>query len=320
MNLGIIGAGHIARKMTDTLKQVPQICVKAVASRTWEKANAFAQEKGVERAYGSYDEVIQDPDIQLLYIATPHSHHYAPTKAALLAGKACLVEKAFMMNARETEEVIRISQERNVYLAEAIWTRYMPISFTIKEILQSGAIGEPKMMHASLTYKIDHKERVMKPELGGGALLDLGVYALNFARMYFGTDITRVVSNSVLSPSGVDVQESISLTYSGGRLANLQCGALSLCDRQGVISGSDGYLVVDNINNPTRVDVYRGFDHTATYTRPEGVVTGYEYQVLEAKRCIEQGLCQTPMMPHDEILAIMKMMDELRLEWNMKID
>ncbi len=319
LNIGIIGAGHIAQKMTRTLNQVPSIRVKAVGSRSLEKAQHFAQELGIERAYGSYEEVIADADIQLLYIATPHSHHYQPTRQALLAGKACLVEKAFTMNAQEAAELIRISQERGVYLAEAMWTRYMPLSHTITEILESGVIGKPRILHASLCYKIDHKERVMRPELGGGALLDLGVYLLNFARMYFGSDIEKSVSNCLVGETGVDLQSSISLSYPDGRMANLEFGALCLCDRQGVICCENGYLVVDNVNSPTRVDVYQGFELIATYTRPDGVITGYEYQVLEAKRCIEQGLYESPMMPHAEILSIMQQMDNLRTEWGVPI-
>ena len=294
LNVGIIGAGHIAEKMTRTLAQVPQVCVKAVASRSAEKASAFASSLGIERAYGSYDAILEDPDVQLLYIATPHSHHYEPT-------------------------LIRLSRERGIYLAEAMWIRYMPLCRKITEVLESGVIGRPRMLTASLCYKIDHKERVMRPELGGGALLDLGVYPIHFTRMFFGAEVERMVSNCMVGPTGVDLQESISLSYSHGRMAALQCSALCRTDRQAVISGEEGYLVIDNVNNPTLVDVYVGFDKVASYERPEGVVTGYEYQVLEAKRCIEAGLCESPMMPHSESLAVMRMLDALRTEWGVPI-
>lgn len=318
MNVGIIGAGHIAQKMTRTLNQLGEVKVLAVGSRSKEKAHEFAREQGVERAYCSYEELLADPDVDLVYVATPHSHHFEPTRQALLSGKAALVEKAFTANAREAEELIRISQQRGVLLAEAIWTRYMPISHQIGEILKSGAIGEPKLLSASLCYKIDHKERLQRADLCGGALLDVGVYALNFARMYFGSNITRTVTNCQLGSTGMDMQESISLSYAEGRMANLQCGALCHNDRQGVISGSEGYLVVDNVNNPCRVDVYHGFELAQTITRPASVITGYEYEVLECKRCLEQGLVESPMMPHAEILAVMQQMDALRKEWGVK--
>ena len=315
MNVGIIGAGHIAEKMTHTLAQVPGVCVKAVASRSAEKAAQFASSLGIERSYGSYDAILNDDDVHLLYIATPHSHHFEPTRKALLAGKACLVEKAFTMNAEEAEALINLSHERGVYLAEAMWIRYMPLCMRLGQVLQSGVIGEPRLLTASLCYKIDHKERVMRPELGGGALLDLGVYPLHFARMYFGGEVERVVSNCLVGPTGVDLQESLSLTFAGGRMASLTCSAVCRTDRQAVISGEEGYVVVDNVNNPTRVDVYVGLEHVATYERPEGVVTGYEYQVLEAKRCLEAGLVESPLMPHAESLAVMRMLDDLRREW-----
>ena len=316
-NVGIIGAGHIAEKMARTLARVPGVCVKAVASRSAEKARAFAEALGVERPYGSYDTILEDPQVDLLYIATPHSCHYEPARKALLAGKACLVEKAFTMNADEAEALIGLSHERGVYLAEAMWIRYMPLCRKIAEVLESGVIGAPGMLTASLCYKIDHKERVMRPELGGGALLDLGVYPLHFARMFFGGEVERVVSNCLMGPTGVDLQESVSLMYSHGRLASLQCSAVCRADRQAVIGGEKGYLVVDNVNNPTRVDVFVGFDRVATYECPEGVVTGYEYQVLEAQRCIAEGRVESPMMPHSESLAVMRLLDVLRAEWGM---
>ena len=318
-NIGIIGAGHIAEKMTKTLAQVPSMCVKAVASRSAEKAASFAASLGIERSYGNYDAILEDKEIDLLYIATPHSCHYEPTRKALLAGKACLVEKAFTMNAEEAVALVALSHERGVYLAEAMWIRYMPLCAKISQLLESGVIGAPKMLTASLCYKIDHKERVMKPELGGGALLDLGVYPLHFTRMFFGGEIERIVSNSYVGETGVDLQDCISLSYSHGRMASLQCSALCRTDRQAVISGEDGYIVIDNVNNPTLVDVYKGFDHMDSYERPQGVVTGYEYQVLEAQRCIEKGLVESPMMPHSETLAVMEMLDTLRADWGVSI-
>lgn len=318
-NIGMIGAGHISQKLARTLAQVPDVRVLAVGSRSLDKAQAFAAEMGVERAYGSYAELIADPDVQLVYVATPHSHHFEPTRQALLAGKPCLVEKAFTMNAEEAEELIRIARERNVFLTEAMLTRFKPFSRLIRQVMESGIIGQPQMLSASLCYKVDHKERVVRPELGGGALLDLGVYVLNFARMYFGSDVTRMVSNALVGPTGVDLQEHISLTFADGKMANLQCGIISRCDRHGVISGSEGHLIIDNVNNPMRMDVYVGFDHHETYKVGTAEISGYEHEVLEAKRCIEAGLVESPLMPHSEMLAIMQQLDVLRKEWGVAV-
>jgi len=316
--VGIIGAGWIADKMARSLAPLKEICVYAIASRSIDKARAFAREWNIPVSYGSYAELANDPDVDLVYIATPHSHHYEPTMMAIEAGKAVLVEKAFAANAAQTERMLEAAARKGVFITEAIWTRYMPLSMKIREIMDSGIIGEPRMLTATLCYMMEKKERILKPELCGGALLDLGVYALNFARMYFGKDIVKTVSNCILNPAGMDMHECISLTYKGNRMANLQSGALCLNDRQGIISGTEGYIRVDNINCPEVVEVYRNYELAATYHKPDDMITGYEYEVMEAKRCMEVGLTESPMMPHSETLEIMKQMDGLRKEWGVK--
>jgi len=314
--IGIIGTGWIAEKMAMTLMDKPHECqCYAVASRTLDKAQAFANEWGVEKAYGSYEEIVQDPDVDLIYIATPHSHHYAHTRLALGHGKPCLVEKAFTANAREAAELLALAKDKGVFITEAIWTRYMPLSHKVRELMDSGVIGEPRLLTATLCYMMENKERIIRPELCGGALLDLGVYCLNFARMYFGTDIVKTVTNCHIGPTGMDMQECISLSYADGKMANLQSGALCLNDRQGIINGTEGYIRVDNVNCPELIEVYRNYELIASYPKPADMITGYEYQVFECKRCIEQGLLESPMMPHAETLSIMQQMDELRKEW-----
>lgn len=314
--VGIIGAGWIAEKMAMTLKDNPRGCqCYAVASRTLAKAQEFARKWGLQKAYGSYEEIVKDPDVDLIYIATPHSHHYAHTRLALEHGKPCLVEKAFAANVREAAELLALAKEKGVFVTEAIWTRYMPLSHKVMEIMKSGVIGEPRLLTATLCYMMENKERIIRPELCGGALLDLGVYCLNFARMYFGTDIVKTVTNCQLGSTGMDMQECISLSYADGKMANLQSGALCLNDRQGIINGTEGYIRVDNVNCPELIEVYRNYKLIASYPKPKDMITGYEYQVFECKRCIEQGLLESPMMPHAETLSIMQQMDELRKEW-----
>lgn len=316
MRLGIIGAGWIAQKMAEALANKPHGCeCYAVASRSLEKAEAFAKQFYINKVYGSYEELVSDPAVDIVYIATPHSHHYPHARLALEHGKPCLVEKAFTANAREAEQLLALAHEKGLFITEAIWTRYMPLSHRVKEIMDSGVIGEPRVLTATLCYMMEQKERIVRPELCGGALLDLGVYCLNFARMYFGTDICRMVSNVHKSDTGVDMHESISLSYRDGRMANLQSGALCLNDRQGIISGTEGYIRVDNINCPELIEVYRNYQLVASYHKPVDMVNGYEYQVIECQRCLEAGLLESPMMPHAETLAIMRQMDALRKEW-----
>lgn len=313
--VGIIGAGWIAEKMAEALSPLEDYCVYAIASRSIEKARAFAERWNIEKAFGSYEEMVADNDVDLVYIATPHSHHYPHAMLALNAGKPVLVEKAFTANAAEAEELIETARSKGLFITEAIWTRYMPLSHKVREIMESGIIGKPRNLTATLCYMMEFKERILRPDLCGGALLDLGVYALNFARMYFGTDIIRTVSNCHMGPTGVDLQECISLSFADGKMANLQAGALCLNDRQGIINGTEGYIRVDNINCPEVIEVYRNYELVARYVKPEDMVNGYEYQVIEARRCIEAGLPESPMMPHQETLDIMKQMDGFRKEW-----
>ena len=316
--VGIIGAGWIAEKMAEALAPLEDYCVHAIASRSLEKAEEFAGRWNIAKAYGSYEELVADDEINLVYIATPHSHHFQHAMLALEHGRNVLVEKAFTANAQEAEILIRTAHEKGLFITEAIWTRYMPLSHKVKEVMESGIIGEPRVLTATLCYMMEFKERIVRADLCGGALLDLGVYALNFARMYFGTDIVRTVTNVHLGPTGMDMHESISLSFADGKMANLQAGVLCLNDRQGIISGTEGYIRVDNINCPEVVEVWRNYELAARYEKPANMVNGYEYQVFECRRCIEEGLQESPMMPHEETLSIMKQMDVLRQEWGVR--
>lgn len=316
--IGIIGAGWIAEKMCDAIAPFTDMEIYAISSRTREKAKAFAADHNIEKAYGSYEEMVCDPAIDLVYIATPHSHHYDHAMLALEHGKPVLVEKAFTANARQAEKLIETAKSKGLFITEAIWTRYMPLSHKVREIMESGIIGEPRVLTATLCYMMENKERIVRGDLCGGALLDLGVYTLNFARMYFGTDIVKTVTNCHLGPSGMDMHESISLSFADGKMANLQSGALCLNDRQGIISGTEGYIKVDNINCPGVVEVYRNYELVQRYTKDDDMVNGYEYQVIECRRCINEKLMESPMMPHEETISIMKQMDDLRKEWGVR--
>ena len=318
LKVGILGAGHIAQKMATTLMGMKEAELYAVAARELSRAEQFADEFHAQKAYGNYEALADDPDIDLIYIATPHSHHFGPARMCLLKGKPVLCEKAFTANAREAEELIRIAQEKQVFLAEAIWTRYMPFSRTIRELTESGIIGKPMMLTASLGYPIAHKERIVRLELCGGALYDLGVYPINFALMTFGNDLEKITSTCMKNEAGVDMQNSITFTYRDGRMAVMQTTAFCASDRQGIISGDKGYLVIDNINNPQQAVVYNT-DHqeTGRYTCPPQI-TGFEYQVLEAAEAIRQGAIEPASMPHAETLRVMRMLDSLRQEWGIR--
>ncbi len=315
MRVGIIGTGWIAEKAAITLNGLDSCEAYAVGSRKRETAEAFAAKWNIRRAYGSYSELIADPDVDLVYVGTPHSHHYDVTREALLAGKPCLVEKAFMANARETSDVIALAQERGVFLAEAIWTRYQPAVSMVRELMASGRIGQPRLVTATLGYSMGDKPRIMRPDLCGGALLDLGVYALNFVRMFFPEDIVSIDGQCVKSATGMDITNAITLVLQDGILANVQSSAACVGDNIGVIAGTEGNLIIDNINNPQTITVC-GPDRTYVETiRVPQQITGYEYQFLACRDALADGLLEPHEMPHEETLYIMQLMDGLRRKW-----
>ena len=318
LRVGIVGAGWIAEKAAITLNGLQDCEAYAIGSRTLEKAEAFAAKWNIPQAYGSYEALLADSDVDLVYVATPHSHHYDVTKAALLAGKPCLVEKAFMANARQAKDIIDLAHRQQVFLAEAIWTRYQPVVTTIRQLISSGRIGEPRLLTATLGYSMGDKPRIMRPDLCGGALLDLGVYALNFTRMFFPADIVSIDGTCVKSQTGMDLTNSMTLVLADGMLCNLQSSAQCVGDNIGVIASTEGNLIIDNINNPQTVTV-NGPDRTYVETiRVPRQITGYEYQFQACRQALIDGLLEPREMPHAETLYIMQLMDGLRRKWDVR--
>lgn len=318
-NVGIIGAGHIAEKAASTLAAMDDMCCLAIGSRTLEKAQAFADRFGVERAYGSYQEVLSDPDVDMVYIALPHSCHFAASSEAILAGKPCLVEKSFMMNSSEAAAIIALSHEKGVFVAEAMWPRYMPVRLICRELIESGIIGQPRMINATLAYEVSAKERVLRPELGGGALLDLGVYLLNVVRMYFDSPVERMNTTCILNETGVDATENITMILSDGTMASLQASAWCQGGNETVIAGTTGYLVFDDLINPRTIRVCRKRHIVEREIKLPEQITGFEYEFRACRDAIEAGLLEPPQMPHAETLYVMHLMDRLRAEWGTKV-
>ena len=318
MKVGIIGAGHIGGKIARTIADTEGIEILAVGSRTLEKAEAFAGEFGIPRAYGSYGALLDDPDVDLVYVATPHSHHFDVTMEAIRKGKPCLVEKAFMANTTQTKAVLDFAKEKNVFVAEALWTRYQPARSIINRLISYGRIGRVRQISATLSYSIEHKERVMKLELCGGALLDLGIYPLNFVRMVSDNPIQTIKSQRILADTGVDLSESISMVLEGGIIANIQTSAACAGYNTATVAGSDGCIVIDNVNNPKRIQIYAigGILKEEIYV-PD-CISGYEYEFQACKDAIAQGLIEPPQMPHSETLYLMELMDSLRKEWGVR--
>lgn len=318
LKMAILGAGGIAALMAETITRMEEVEAYAVASRDLSKAQAFADKYGFVRAYGSYEEMLEDPEVGLVYIATPHSHHFTYGMMSLEHGKHILCEKAFTANAAQAEEMLRFAENKGLLATEAIWTRYMPVNQILRELLDGGAIGEPTMLTANLGYPVSQNERMRRPELAGGALLDLSVYPINFATIIFGDQITDVTSTAVMYQTGVDAMDSITLRFEGGKMAVLNTTMLSQTNREGIVYGDKGYLVVDNINNPLKITVFSlEREQTAVYQAP-AQITGYEYEVLAAAKAIEEGKTECPEMPHRETIRIMKLMDSIRDSWGLR--
>lgn len=317
MRVGILGAGNIAGKMCETLNKMPDNYVAAaVGSRDLKKAETFAKANGVEKAYGSYEELVADSSLDLIYIATPHSHHCEQAKLALNAGRNVLIEKAFTGNGRQARELVELANEKHLLLAEAIWTRYLPARGILNDIIKSGVIGKITHLTANLCYEINN-ERIEKPELAGGALLDLGVYVINFALMAFDADVDKVESRAGLTKSGVDAWDEIKITFADGKYAELFCSREKYSDKKGLIYGADGYIEFENVNCCEWIAVH-GNDGAVTCHELPPQITGFEYQVLAAERAIAANRVEPAEMPHEEIIRVMDLMDLVREQVGVK--
>ncbi len=318
MKFGIIGAGKIAAVMAGTVGQMKEMECYAIASRSQEKADAFAKEHGFKKAFGSYEEMLQDPEVELIYIATPHSEHYEHAKLCIEYGKPCLVEKPFMVNAKQAEEIFVLAEQKGVFISEAMWTRFMPSREMLDEIISSGQIGEVTSVSANLGYRIYMIPRMNDPKLAGGALLDLGIYPLNFASMVLGNAIKKTTSHVMLTENGLDEQNVMILEYENGVVATTRSTMLSTTEQSGFVYGTEGYLIARNINNISHIDVYNlNREQVHSYEVPEQI-TGYEYEVEASRRAILHGALECEEMPHSETMAIMKLMDHFREEWGVK--
>lgn len=318
MKVGILGAGNIAAILAETMNKMPEVECYGIASRDFEKAKTFAKNHSFQHAFGSYEGMLADKDVELIYIATPHSHHYQHIKMCLDAEKHVLCEKSFTVNEKQAAEVFRIAEEKNLLLTEAIWTRYMPSRKMIDDLLAEKVIGDVIKLTANLNYPLCDKERIVKPELAGGALLDVGIYPLNFAYMHFGDSVKEIHSVAKMTSNGVDGENGMILLYKDGKMAVLNSGIHGKSDSQGVFYGTEGYMIVENINNPEVIKIYDKDRSLIREIKVAEQISGYEYEILETISCIKENKLECPSMPHSETLKMMHVMDELRASWGMK--
>ncbi len=316
---GILSTGHIAGVFAADLALVPGAELVAVGSRSQGAAERFGEQYGVPRRYASYEALAADPEVDIIYVATPHPFHAENTLLCLEAGKAVLCEKPFAMNARETRAMIEAARARGLFLMEAMWSRFLPVLQTLRALLAQGAIGELRMLRADFGDRPDFEptSRLFAPELGGGALLDIGIYPVSLASMVFGTP-TRVESVAHLGRTGVDEQAAIALGYEGGQLASLTTSFQVKTGTSAEFFGTAGRISLPSSWFNAR--------HLclAVEGEPEQIIEapfegkGYQFEAMEAGRCLREGLLDSPVMPLAETLAIMETLDTLRAQWGLR--
>ncbi|WP_250447947.1 Gfo/Idh/MocA family protein [Actinotalea sp. C106] len=310
---GVLGPGGIARTFARAVRDHTSSRIVAVGSRSEERAAAFASEFRVPTVHGSYEELVADPAVEAVYVASPHSEHRAHALLAIAAGKHVLVEKSFARNAAEAQEVVDAARAAGVFVMEAMWTRFLPHVVALRSVLERGEIGEVVSLLADHGQAFGHlptTHRLHNPELAGGALLDLGVYPVSFAHDILGVP-DSVQALGSLTPAGVDGQISIALGYGDRVQASLHTTLWSRTATTAVLGGTAGRIEIEGaFYRPTRFTVVRDDGSTATFEQP--VDGGFQYQAAEVARRIAAGETESPVITLDNTLEVMRTMDEIR--------
>jgi dihydrodiol dehydrogenase / D-xylose 1-dehydrogenase (NADP) len=316
---GIISTGHISAKFATVLAILPEAELVAVASRNLQTAQEFAEKYHIPKAYGTYEEMASDPDIDVIYIGTPHTFHLENAVMCMRKGKAVLCEKAFAINAAEAREMVRVAREENVFLMEAMISRHVPLVKKAMNWIREGRIGEVRMVNASRSLRRDFAPgaRQLNPDLGGGSLLDVGVYVISFASMIFRLPPVEAVGLSHIGDWGSDEQGTVVLKYGNGEIADLSFALRTDTVNDAYIYGTDGYIKLDeNFSVPSRASLFVNKVETAVIEEPV-TGSGLNYEAEEVMRCLKAGLKESPFMPLDESVRIMEIMDKIRKPWGL---
>lgn len=306
---GVVGPGRIAAKVVRDFPHVDGAQVVAVASRSVDRARAFADEHGIGRAHGSYRAIVDDDTVDVLYIATPHPQHRAVALAALRAGKAVLVEKAFTVTPAATREIVAAAAETGVFAMEAMWTRFQPVVVRLRELLADEAIGSVRAVQADLGVHAptDPADRYYNKAIGGGALFDVGVYPISFAQMVLGVPDT-VAAHGILDAGGVDVEEAVLLGYAGGRTASLFASLRCAAPGHARVIGTDGWIdVVPRFHHPDTIRVHRVGREPEEITIP-AIGAGYAHELIEVTSCVAGGRGESALMPLADTVAVQDVM------------
>lgn len=320
---GVLGAGHISSVFAQDLAILPnEARLIAVGSRTLDKAKDFASQYGFATAYGSYAEVAADPDVDVVYIGTPHNDHFASAKLCLEAGKAVLVEKPLTVTDAEAEELIALAGERNLFLMEAVWNRTNPLLRKAAEVAKSGGLGAIRHIAASFGFAFDGEDshRLLNPELAGGAILDLGVYPVHAVNLFLG-EPDELAGFGNLAGTGVDAHNAAVLSYAAtadrpSATAHILCTLETTVPTRLEVFCESGRILINNFIKPEQLEIFRGTGHDV---EPEIMVTqlpglGYTFQAQEVMRCIRAGEAETPLVPWADSLATMRTLTRWRAE------
>ena len=318
---GVIGTGGIASAFVHDLSLLPDTVVSAVGSRRRDTAELFAARHGIEHAEPAYDRLVARADVDVVYVATPHPAHHDAALMAIEAGKAVLVEKPFTMSAAEAGSLVSAARSRGTFLMEAMWTRFLPHMVRLRELLAAGALGEVRSLTAEhgQWFVRDAAHRIFAPALGGGALLDLGIYPVSFASMVLGTP-TRVTAVSEPAFTGVDATTSVVLQHAGGALATVTATLEAATTNAASVAGTEARVEIDPVWYGQTTMRLVGRDRTVleTVTPPPETVAagargkGLRFQAAEVARCLREGRPESEVMPLDESVSIMATLDEVR--------
>ncbi len=316
---GILGAGNIAKQFARGLAVLPDATLAAVGSRDADKAAAFAAEFGGERSHGSYEALVADPAVDVIYVATPHPLLRPHSLLCLEAGKPVLCEKPFAVNAAQAREVVAVARERRLFCMEAMWTRFLPIYDQVRAWLAEGAIGEPRMLTADFGFRSgwNPERRLLNPALAGGSLLDVGIYVIALAFHVFGRRPCAVTGLPGLGETGVDEQAAYVLGFDRGELAVLSSAIRTSTPHEARIDGTEGRIRIDAFWHATRATLTVPGRDPVVCERPfEG--TGYNCEAAAVMACLAAGQTECALMPLDETIAIAETMDELRRQWGLR--
>lgn len=317
---GILGCGKIAGNFAGDLKYSKYGQLVAVASRSRQKAAAFARRYHASAVYGSYEQLVADSDIDIVYIATPHSFHAQNALLAIEAGKHVLCEKPITINARQLERLISAAGKKGVFLMEGMWTRFFPAMVRLRKWLREGRIGRVLGMEADFGVKFNAgpEHRIHNPHLGGGALLDLGIYPVSFASMVYGVVPEKIVSTVHFCPTGVDDQAAMAFQYEQGATAFIGISSRVVFKQEARIYGTEGRITVhENFYRPNSLTLQMMDKKPKTITLGHPG-NGLFFEADHVAQCLRKGLLESDIMPLDESLAIMKTLDRIRRQWKLR--